>query len=60
MGRLFKKGGVGKGTLVIFLVVTLGALTANTLPDVNVSPVVFVLVAALAGILLKNWGAKKA
>ena len=58
--KLFKKAVVGKGTLVIFLGVTLGALTANTLPNVNVSPVVFVLVSALAGILLKNWGAKKA
>ena len=58
--KLFKKAVVGKGTLVIFLVVTIGALTANTLPNVNLSPVVFVLISALAGILLKNWGAKKA
>ena len=56
--KLLKKSVVSRSTLVIFLVVTLGALTANTLPAVNVSPVVFVLVSAVAGILLKNWGAK--
>ena len=58
--KLFKKAVVGKATLVIFVLVTIGALTANTLPSVNVSPVVFVLLAAVAGIVLKNAGGKKA
>ena len=52
--KLFKKAVVDIPTTVIFLAVTLGSIF---LP---VSPVVFVLTAAIAGILLKVLGGKKA
>lgn len=52
--KLMKKAVVDKATLVIFLVVMLGSgLT-------DLSPVIFVLLAGVAGVLLKNWGGKKA
>ena len=52
--KLFKKAVVDKITLVIFLVVALGAFL------LDISPVIFVLIAAAAGIILKNMGGKKA
>ena len=51
--KLWKKAVVDKATLVIFLLVALGSYF---LP---VSPVVFVVVTALAGIILKSVGGKK-
>ena len=52
--KLFKKAVVDIPTLIIFLTVTLGSIL---LP---VSPVIFVLLAAAAGIILKAIGGKKA
>ena len=52
--KLYKKAVVDKTTLVIFLVVALG----STLLDV--SPVIFVVCAAVAGIILKGMEGKKA
>jgi len=51
--RLGKKSIVDKRTLVIFLVVFLGSILTN------LSPVWFVLAAAVAGILLKQWEVKR-
>ena len=51
--KLFKKAVVDPATLVIFLAVALGSCLTS------LSPVVYVLLAALAGILLKNWEVKK-
>lgn len=52
--KLFKKAVVDKATLVIFLVVTVGSCL------VDLTPVVFVVTAAVLGILLQNMGGKKA
>lgn len=52
--KLYKKAVVDKVTLVIFLLVTLGSYFTD------LSPVIFVVVAAVAGIVLKNLGGKKA
>ena len=52
--RLFKKAVIDAPTMVIFLAVALGSYFLTFL-----SPVVFVLAAALVGILLKNLGVKK-
>ena len=52
--KLFKKAVVDIPTFVIFLLVALGSII---LP---VSPVIFVLMAAVAGIILKAMGGKKA
>jgi len=52
--KLYKKAVVDKATAVIFLLVALGSLLTP------VSPVIFVVLAAVAGILLKNWGGKTA
>ena len=51
--KLYKKAVVDKFTLAVFLLVTAGGCL---LP---VSPVVFVLVAALIGVAAKNWGVRK-
>ena len=52
--KLMKKAVVDKATLIIFLLVMLGSgLT-------DLSPVIFVVLAGVAGVLLKNWGGKKA
>ena len=51
--KLFKKAVVDKITLVIFLAVALG----STLLDL--SPVIFVILAAVAGITIKAMGGKK-
>lgn len=51
--KLFKKAIVDKFTLVIFVVVTLGSCLTN------LSPVIFVLLAAAAGIILKALGGKE-
>ena len=52
--KLMKKAVVDKATLIIFLLVMLGSgLT-------DLSPVIFVILAGVAGVLLKNWGGKKA
>lgn len=51
--KLYKKSVVDKATLAIFLVVAAGSFL------LDLSPVYFVLLAAAAGILLKNWGGKK-
>ena len=52
--KLLKKAVVDKVTLAIFAVVMLGAYFTS------VSPVVFVLIAAVIGIALKTMGGKKA
>lgn len=52
--KLMKKAVVDKATLIIFLAVML----SSGLTDL--SPVIFVLLAGVAGVLLKNWGGKKA
>ncbi len=51
--KLFKKSVVDSKTFVIFCVVLLGSLFTP------VSPVVFVLLAAVAGVVLQNLGGKK-
>ena len=51
--KLYKKAVVDTTTLIIFLAVTAGSIF---LP---VSPVIFVLLAAIAGIILKSMGGKK-
>ena len=51
--KLYKKAVVDTATLVIFLLVTLGSIF------ISVSPVVFVIFAAFAGIILKALGGKK-
>lgn len=55
--KLFKKSVVDKATLVIFLAVALGSLLLDMLFDV--SPAVFVVLSAAAGIILKDLGDKK-
>ena len=52
--KLFKKAVVDKATLVIFLAVALGSIF------IDLSPVVFVVLAAVAGIAVKTMGGKKA
>ena len=52
--KLLKKSVVDRWTLAIFLLVLAGGCA------LDVSPVVFVLLSALAGIILKQWEAKKA
>ena len=52
--KLLKKSVIDKRTLVIFLLVLTGGVV------LNVSPVWFVILAALAGILLKNLEVRKA
>lgn len=52
--KLYKKAVVDKFTFVLFLLVVVG----STLLDI--SPVVFVLISAVAGIVLKTMGGKKA
>ncbi len=51
--KLYKKAVVDKATFVLFLAVTLGSLL------IDLSPVVFVLASAAAGILLQTMGRKK-
>ena len=51
--KLFKKAVIDVPTTIIFLVVALGSFFTP------LSPVIFVLTAAAAGILLKNLGVKK-
>ncbi len=51
--KLFKKAVVDLPTLLIFAVVTLGSFLTP------ISPVLFVLVSAVSGIILKNLGGKK-
>ncbi len=52
--KLFKKAVVDIPTAVIFLAVCLGSLL------LDLSPVIFVVIAAVAGIILKAMGGKKA
>ena len=52
--KLLKKAVIDQRTLVIFLLVLVGSVF------LNISPVWFVILAALAGILLKNLEGKKA
>ena len=52
--KLYKKAVVDVPTLVIFLAVAAGSVL------LSVSPVIFVVLAALAGIILKSMGGKKA
>ena len=52
--KLYKKAVVDKLTFLIFLVVALGAFLTD------ISPVVFVILAAVIGIAVKNCGGKKA
>jgi chromate transporter len=51
--KLFKKAILDVPTFLIFLIVALGSIF------ISVSPVVFVLFAAVAGIILKALGGKK-
>lgn len=51
--KLFKKAVVDKATLVIFVAVTLGSVF------IDISPVIFVVLAAVAGIVLKTIGGKE-
>ena len=51
--KLFKKAVIDKPTMVIFLVVALGSFFTA------ISPVAFVLAAAVIGIALKNVGVRK-
>ena len=52
--KLYKKAVVDIPTLIIFLAVALGSIL------LSVSPVIFVVLAALAGIILQSMGGKKA
>ena len=52
--KLYKKAVVDKVTLLIFLLVTLGSFA------LDVSPVVFVVLSAVAGIILNSKGGSKA
>ena len=54
VSKLLKKSVVDKRTAVIFVVVLLGGIF------LDLSPVWFVIGAALAGIVLKNWEVRKA
>ena len=58
--KLWKKAIVDKATLVIFLAVFGCMAGSRYLLGVSLSPVVFVILAAFAGIILKVWGVKKA
>ncbi len=51
--KLYKKAVVDKATFAIFLLVTLGSTLTN------LSPVIFVVIAAVLGIALKAMGGKK-
>ena len=51
--KLYKKAVVDKITLVVFLLVALGA------HFLSVSPVLFVVLSAVIGIAVKNWGVRK-
>ena len=51
--KLYKKAVVDKITLVVFLLVALGAYF------LSVSPVLFVVPSAVIGIAVKNWGVRK-
>ena len=51
--KLYKKAMIDTPSLLIYLLVTLGSIF------ISVSPVVFVIFAAVAGILLKTMGGKK-
>jgi len=51
--KLFKKAIIDKFTLLIFIVTALGSCFTN------LSPVIFVIVSAIAAIILKNLGGKK-
>ena len=51
--KLFKKAVIDIPTMLIFLVIALGSYFTP------LSPVIFVLLAGAAGILLKNWEVKK-
>jgi len=57
---LWKSAVVDRITLVIFLAVFLAMVLLRYALGISVSPVLFVLLAAFAGILLKVWGVKKA
>ena len=52
--KLFKKAVIDAPTMAIFIAVTLGSYFLTFL-----SPVVFVLAAAVLGIVLKNVGVRK-
>ena len=58
--KLWKKAIVDKAALCIFLVVFACMAGSKYVLGISLSPVVFVILAALAGIILKVWGAKKA
>lgn len=52
--KLFKKAIIDKWTLTIFIIIFIGALL------INVTPIVFVVAAGIAGILINNWKGKNA
>ena len=53
--KLFKKAVLDKPTLIIFILVTVGSSVFS-----NISPVVFVLIAAILGIAIKTIEGRKA
>lgn len=55
--KLYKKAVVDLPTTIIFLVVTIGSLVLDAVFDV--SPAIFVVLAAAAGIIIKSLGGKK-
>lgn len=58
--RLWKSAVVDKATLCIFLSIFTVSVVLKYLLDISLSPVLFVILAALAGIILKVWGGKRA
>ena len=58
--KLWKKAVVDKATLLIFLAVFLCMAGSRYVLGVSLSPVIFVILAAFAGVVLKVWGVKKA
>ena len=51
--KLYKKAVVDIATMIIFLVVVVGSIV------LDLSPVIFVVLAAVAGMLIKQLGGKK-
>ena len=58
--KLWKKAVVDKASLCIFLLVFGAMVLSKYALGLSLSPVIFVILAALAGIVLKVWGVKKA
>ena len=52
--ELFKKAIIDKWTLIIFIIVFICALL------IDITPIIFVIAAGIAGVLISNWKEKKA